>query len=181
MRTTFIQSKVLLDVTVALLFLLSLTDCKRGHVYDWQLVNAPDGSFTISFPANPTLEEKPTASLTGGAFVSHTFKVKPADGVAYMCGWWEDPSQQTFSIEERLNKARDRGVGGVRGVLISEKRISVQGYPARDIKAIAAGNAAFDNRLILVGSRLYSLMVLDRSGNHDVENVQKFFNSLTIR
>jgi hypothetical protein len=171
----------LLGLALVALFLFPGIACKPEHSYDWRVVYSADGKSKISFPGNPILEETPTKSITGGSFTLHSLKIKPVESAAYGCSWWEDPSLNSLSVEERLNKARDNGVGGVGGRLISETRISVQGYPARDIRAIARGNAAFDSRVILVGSRLYTLMVIDVSGNHDTKNVERFFNSFTLR
>jgi hypothetical protein len=86
-----------------------------------------------------------------------------------------------MSAEDRLNQARDNGLRGMEGTLLSEKKTTVQGYPARDIRATARGNAAFDNRIILVRSRLYTLMMGDVTGRHDTANVERFFNSFTPR
>jgi hypothetical protein len=171
----------LLGLAVTALLALPFISCNKEHSYNWQAVYSADGKFKISFPGNPTLEETPIKSITGGSFTTHTLKIKPVASAAYLCGWWEDPTLTGLSTEERLNKARDNGVGGVGGRLIRETRISIQGYPARDIQVIARGNAAFDSRIILVGSRLYTLGVADVTGNHDTSNVERFFNSFTLR
>ncbi len=176
------KSCVALPGTVFIALLaLPLISCNSKHSYDWQVVYSADGKFKISFPGNPTLEETPTKSITGGSFATHTLKLKPVASAAYLCGWWEDPTLSGLSVEERLDKARDSGIGGVGGRLIRETRISIQGYPARDIQAVARGNAAFDSRIILVGSRLYTLDIADVSGNHDIRNIERFFNSFTLR
>jgi hypothetical protein len=172
---------VVLGIFFAALSTLPFTSCKRTHSYDWQWVNLADGQSRISFPGKPILEETPTKSITGGSFTSHALKVKPVATVAYGCTWFDDPSLTGMSADDRLNQARDNGIRGVQGTLVSEKRISVQGHPARDIQATARGNAAFDNRIILVGSRLYTLMVVDVTGRHDTQNVERFFNSFTPR
>ena len=170
-----------LGLAVIVLLALPSISCKREHSYEWQVVYSADDKFKISFPGNPTLEETPIKSITGGSFTTHTLKIKPVASAAYLCAWWEDPTLTGLSTEERLNKARDNGVGGLGGRLLRETRITVQGYPARDIQVIARGNAAFDTRIILVGSRLYTLDVADVSGNHDTRNIERFFNSFALR
>jgi hypothetical protein len=160
---------------------LSFSSCKRAHSYDWQAVDLADGQFKVTFPGKPILEESPTKTVTGGSFTLHALRIKPVDTVAYGCAWFDDPSLMGMSAEDRLNQARDNGLRGVQGTLLSEKKTTVQGYPARDIRATARGNAAFDNRIILVGPRLYTLMVGDVTGRHDAANVERFFNSFTPR
>ena len=176
-----IKSRAPAGIAFVILSVVLFTGCRRTHSYDWQLVDLADGRFKVSFPGQPTPEAVATKSASGGSFTSHVLRVKITDQVAYGCTWFDDPSLAGLSVEDRLNQARDHGISGVQGTLLSEKRLSVQGYPARDIQVSARGHAAFDNRIILVGTTLYSLMVADVSGNHDSANVQRFFNSLTPR
>jgi hypothetical protein len=91
-------------------------------------------------------------------------------------------------IQDQLSRQADLGrntheidIRGVQGTLVSEKRLTIQGHPARDVQITTRGNAAFDNRIILAGSRLYILMVADVTGRHDAQNVERFFNSFTPR
>ncbi len=77
-----------------------------------------------------------------------------------------------------MDIARDGGLSSTNAKLLSEKSLTFQGHPARDIRAIARGNAAYDNRVVVVGNRLYTLLVIDASGRHDTESIEKFFNSL---
>jgi len=168
-------------VVYAALSALFFISCQQTHSYDWQWVDLGDGQSRISFPAKPILEETPTKSITGGSFTSHALKVKPVATVAYGCTWFDDPSLTGMSAEDRLNQARDNGIRGVQGTLVSEKRLTIQGHPARDVQITARGNAAFDNRIILAGSRLYILMVADVTGRHDAQNIERFFNSFTPR
>jgi hypothetical protein len=65
--------------------------------------------------------------------------------------------------------------------MLNERRLTVQGYPARDISAVAGGYAAYDNRLVLVGTRLYTLMGVDGTGKHDTRDIEKFFNSFALQ
>ena len=37
----------------------------------------------------------------------------------------------------------------------------MHGYPAMDVSAIANGHTAYDDRLVFVENRLYTLMVVD--------------------
>ncbi len=119
--------------------------------------------------------DTPTRSVTGGSFISHSFHVRASKDAAYGCSWWEDPSRPKDSTAERtLDIARDGGLFGSSAKLLSENKFSFRGYPARDIRAIARGNAAYDNRIVVVGNRLYTLLVVDSSGKRDNESIEKF-------
>ena len=133
----------------------------------------------MSLPGDAVSEDIPTKSATGGSFIAHNLRVRLSDK-GYAVSWWEDPSLKEGKPEQILDAMRDRGLSPSKAQLIDERRLTIQGYAARDITTIAAGHAAYDNRLILVGTRLYSLMVVDGGGKRDRANIQKFFNSLAL-
>ena len=162
------------------LLILTLTSCNRTPRYAWHQLAASDGTFSVTLPGDSVQQDTPTNSKTGGSFVSHSFHVRASKNAAYGCSWWEDPSLKNQTPEQILDAARDHGLSGAQGKLISEKRLTVQGHPARDIRGVVRWNSAYDNRLVVVGNRLYTLLVLDVTGKHDGENVERFFNSLTL-
>jgi hypothetical protein len=162
-----------------ILVLLSATACNRKPGYDWQTLTAPDGTFSVSLPGNAVVVDTPTKSATGGSFISHNFKTRASKDAAYGCSWWEDPSRpKDWTTEKILDTARESGLSGANAKLLTENRITFLGHPARDIRAIAHGKSAYDNRIVLVGNRLYTLLVVDVSGKHDTESIERFFNSL---
>ena len=114
---------VLFGVVFVGLSVGSFTSCKRAPSYDWQWVDLAGGEFKVSFPGKPAPEETPTKSITGGSFTSHSLKVKVSDTVAFGCTWFDDPSLAGTTVEEHLNQARDHGLAGVRGSLVSERRL----------------------------------------------------------
>lgn len=167
-------------VAATLLAILTSTACNRTPAYEWRPLEAPDGTFSVALPGDAVKEDTPTKSVTGGYFIVHSFKSRASKNAAYGCSWWEDPSFKGRTAEQILETARGSGLSGINGKLLTEKRLIFRGHPARDIQAIARGNATYDNRLVVVGNRLYTLLVLDVSGNRDRQNVEKFFNSLVV-
>jgi hypothetical protein len=175
------KSKTLkVGILAAAFGLLSIVGCRHPRSYNWQSFESQDGKFAISFPAKPVLDEYPAKLASGESYTSHRWGTKPNDDVAFGCSWWEDPNLPNRSPDEMLNKIRDLGLYGVQGTLISETRLTVQGYPARDIQARARGNSAMDNRIILAGTRAYTLLVFDMRGKHDTKSVERFFDSFTL-
>ncbi len=147
--------------------------------YRWQIFNSPDGKFSINLPGKPIVEEDQQISVAGGdVATTHGVSTQANDHVVYNCTYVEYPSLITKSPDEVLTNARDGGLKNVQGTLISEKRTTVDGHPARDIQARARENSAYDTRLILVGKRMYMLMVVDTGKpSRDGKNIQKFFDS----
>jgi hypothetical protein len=147
--------------------------------YRWQTFRSPDGKFSVNLPGKPIVEEDEQIPVAGGnAATTHAVSTQPNDHVAYNCTYVEYPSLITQSPDEVLTEASNGGLKNVQGTLISEKQITVDGHPARDVQARAGENSTYDTRLILVGNRLYMLMVVDTGKpRRDGKNIQKFFDS----
>ncbi len=147
--------------------------------YRWQTFNSPDGKFSINLPGKPIVDQGQQVPVAGGdAAIIYGVGTQPNDHAAYNCTYVENANLITKSPDELLSIARDGGLKNAQGTLIAEKQITVDGHPARDIQAHTTGNSAYDARLVLVGNRMYMLMVIDTSKrSRDAKNVQKFFDS----
>jgi hypothetical protein len=169
-------------LAAAFLVLLFSIACDRKSTYEWHTFEPSDGTFSVSLPGDGVEVDRPTKSVTGGSFISHAFEIRASKDAVYGCSWWEDASRPKDETDEQiLDRARDSGLSGTDAKLLSENKITLQGHPGRDVRAIARGNAAYDNRLVVVGNRLYTLLVIDQSGKHDSDSIGKFFNSLQFR
>jgi hypothetical protein len=174
------ETKKCLPTTVALVLLITSACDRTASEYQWRQIKAPDGSFSVTLPGEAIQQDMPEKSVAGGSFISHILNVRASKTARFGCAWWQDPTFKNRTTDEILNTARDSGLSGVGGRLLSEQKLVFQGYPARDLQAIARGNAAYDNRLVLVDGTLYTLLVVDASGRHDSANIHKFFASLAL-
>ena len=166
-------------LAATILVLLPSTACNRKPAYEWQTIEAADGTLSVSLPGEAATVDTPTKSVTGGSFISHRLNVRASKDAAFGCSWSEDPSRsKERTTEQILDTARDGGISSVNAKLLSDNRLTFQGHPARNIRGIAHGSAAYDNRIVIVGNRLYTLLVIDTSGRHDTESIERFFNSL---
>ena len=146
---------------------------ERARAYQWHRVESPDGTFAVEFPGIPVSRDEPTTSDAGDTFTAHSLNTRASEHAAYGCSWWEDPSLNSRPPEQILDRMTDRSA-------VSSRRTTVQGHPATDVQAWGRGNTAFDNRVVVVGTRIYSLIVIDTSGKRDSKNVERFFSSLTL-
>ena len=86
------------------------------------------------------------------------------DGFFYMVGYADYPPDivNGSDVQLMLSGARDGAVANSGGVLLSERQIKFQGFPGREIWVeIAVDDEAglVQSRLILVGNRLYQVLV----------------------
>lgn len=65
---------------------------------------------------------------------------------------------------------------------VATKELTVAGHPAMDMVTMNAEGTVVQNRVIRVGSRTYSLWVIDGTGRFaiDKKNIAKFFASFSL-
>lgn len=106
---------------------------------------------------------------------------QPRTETEYTCSYFDDPSLAHDSTEDVLNLARDGGIASIQGVVISDRNLEIDGFPAKDAEVRARGNSLVDMRLIAVRGRIFGLMVVETDRNEpDSKNVRKFFNSFKL-
>jgi hypothetical protein len=147
----------------------------------WQTYTAPDGSFSVELPGEPKVEAT-QAPLEGGGTTPMTLvSVNPTKSTAYMCSYVEDENVGKKSPDEALESARDGSLQKTQGTAISQKRTTVQGYPALDMQARARGNSLLDSRMIVADKRLYLIMaVATVPEDRDVKTIQRMIESFKI-
>jgi hypothetical protein len=150
----------------------------RTETYSWTPFASQDGGFNISLPGNPTTGSVENKASDGGTFILSRVQSIPVPGVIYAISWWENSGQRTRSDEEFFRDAEECAFKAFRGGG-SWKDTTVQGHPAR-LAAIFGPNEMVEGLLVRVGPRVYSLSVVDSTSRFDVDNIKKFFGSLSL-
>lgn len=151
----------------------------NARSYQWQAVQSADGHYRIIFPANPAASQ--LQMLNGSKFVFHRLSASPRRDVTYAVSWWENPSQQDKTTDELFAHFRECDITTFHGNIVSEHRVSVQGYSAQDTEiSVGNGGLAVANRVVRVGPRMYSLWVIEPAGHRDAASVKRFFDSFSL-
>jgi len=107
--------------------------------------------------------------------------VKPTSSTAYMCSYAEDENIGSKSPDEVLETARDGSLSKTQGTVITQKRLTVQGYPALEMQARARGNSLLDARIVVAGKRLYLIMaVATVEQDREVNAIRRMFDSFKV-
>jgi hypothetical protein len=160
------------------LALLVLAGCQGQN---WETFSPADGKFSVEFPGPPTqkIQRVPTAA---GELVAHSFAYEEKD-YAYTVGYSDYPAGvMQPGLEDRiLDSARDGAVENVRGKLVSEERIALNGHPGRNLKVtILSGRGTVDARIFLVGNRLYTAIASSETERASASDVRRFLDSFQI-
>jgi hypothetical protein len=148
---------------------------------DWITYNSAEGRYNVSFPAQPKLSTQESATVDGQKFLQYMASVQQPD-VMYLVGYFDHVAGTIFSAD----RARDAMLEAVKGTVISERTVSLNGNPGRELKVAAKLNA--NDYILLVKfwdteSRVYVLQVVyPKSGDSAAINTKaaKYFDSFQI-
>jgi hypothetical protein len=145
--------------------------------YGWVSFSSTEGGFEMQFPAKPE-QETITGRMNDPRFQNAVLLVVQKDKIGYSAGWGDDFADDAanYSIEERLDAARDGLLKTTQGNFISELKITSSGVPGREVVFLANGVRS-RARIYVTGSRRYSMMVISDYGS---PNATRFFESFHL-
>lgn len=159
---------------VAAGFLLSF---HRSSNYLWSVFRSPDDKFSVEIAGE--IQSHPNGVTTN-----------PEDWVFYTCIFLDDPNLERVAssdnlTEKMLDSHRNAVLAKYHGLVVSEKSMSIQGFPARDIEATLRSvrypeNSHLDLRIIMVHYRMYYLMVETDGHKRDSQSTARFFDSFKL-
>jgi hypothetical protein len=138
---------------------------------EWIKYTSPEGRYSVSLPAQPTLSTQEAAAADGQKFPQYLASVVGADDVVLMVAYFDMLPDTTFSTDA----ARDGMLKQSNGTLISDIAISLGGYSGREFKIstkVASGKPPDEGkpaeelefivraRVCLVDKRVYLLQVI---------------------
>jgi hypothetical protein len=151
---------------------------------DWIFFTPEDGRFTVRLPAKPKLESQvtPTAS---GSMKLHVYSASGAFGVLYQVGFADFPKHLVAQSQpsQMLASAQQGAVNKLSGTVITERKLRVQGYPAREFSMRVTNEGlslGYWGRLLLVGARLYQLQVIGLAAQAEPGKRERFFDSFKL-
>ncbi|HLJ54247.1 MAG TPA: hypothetical protein VKT77_04355 [Chthonomonadaceae bacterium] len=167
----------------ACLLWLGLSGARAQSPAGWKpFANGP-GRFSIRMPGTP-VQDAEQATANPQEPVTHTFTLDLAK-IVYTVSY-TDYDPETIARSKRaafLSAARDGGIKNVKGRLISESAITVDGYPGRDDVARFSldGKPAIAHfRIVLANTRLYMALYIGPADPSRRPAVEAFLKSLKI-
>jgi hypothetical protein len=150
---------------------------------NWQMISRPDDGFKVDLPADPKEVQVPAYNEMGSTEPVKMLFSSPDSDTTYAVTWEDNPpvARVNDRVPDRtLDQARDGMLARTQTTLVSENRLSPNGFPGRDIVARNTGGGLLEARLIFMNARLYTLMALYPSvdARHE-QDVVRFYNSFT--
>src|SRR5207248_9052641 len=119
-----------------------------------------------------------SASAIGGKLTQYMAQATDSDSM-YFIGYFDIPPDTVYS----LDKGRDGIINAVKGTLLSEEAVSLEGHPGRELK-IAVKTQDYEllirGRLYEIGGRVYILwhsFLKSADSSAMTDKTAKFFDS----
>ena len=144
----------------------------------WKKFTSAEGSFSVLMPGKP---ENETQSFSVGEveIEEHSFVVHSRMYGDFTLGYIDNPA---ISDPSRAEAVFDWQAPVLRHPqdIISSERMAINGFPVRQYKIRAEADLLADERIYLVGRRMYVLLVVHGKDN-DESGVTRFFESFTFQ
>ena len=161
---------------ILLLFALMVNDAGA----EWKEYAISQGAFAISMPTPPVIEKHAVETETG-RLDTHIVMAKTGSSVAYAVVYCEYPQDALFCIapEKYLNTASGQMARKMKGTLLSESPIHLDGFPGREIR-MSLPNGILHLKLYAVGQHSYQIyaVILDNKGSPS--DAHKFLASFRL-
>ena len=162
----------------------SLSTIKPANV-EWHTIDRDAEGFHIDMPAGYKDAQAPATSENGSTEQIHMLSASPDGDSTYAITWADNPPVARVNGNDPdhiLDQARDGMLASTQTTLITETRITVAGFPGRQILATNAAGGMLNARLIYApnasNGRLYTLMALfPTAGARSEKDVDRFFSS----
>jgi hypothetical protein len=171
------------SATVLVLVSAALLCGLQAQTNDWIKYNSPEGRYSILFPGEPKLSTQEGTTKDGQKFPQYLAASPDSSEALCMVGYFDVAPGLTFSFDD----GRNGMVNAIKGILISEKAISIGGYTGRELKISATGEDGTDYivraRFYQAGSRVYVVqLIVAKSAEGPVADAKsvKYFNSFQV-
>lgn len=135
----------------------------------WARFSSIEGRFSILLPSKPIAEVD-----NYGLSVIHSFTAD-TDWVTYVISF-VDYKSAIPDPEQALDGGRDALILSTNSRLLSESKISLDGYPGRELNILTPRAIARDTtRLYVVGNRVYMVRVIVTPPNRDISKAKETF------
>ncbi|MEP6774665.1 MAG: hypothetical protein ABJA50_03640 [Chloroflexota bacterium] len=144
----------------------------------WYNFTSSEGAFSVLMPRTPD-ESSATDGPSGHTELMYGAKI---GSIAYVVRYADYPPDviQKAGTENWLDSERDFLVISVPGKLMSERTISIDGYPGRELRVQADDGKSRIARLYLVRNRLYKVYAVMPDDRSITPKVEQFLDSFTL-
>ncbi len=147
----------------------------------WRVFTSKEGGFAVALPGSPSETKQRVRTATGHLDV-YLYVVEGPDDAAYVVSYSDLPPEdvKAGAEQKRLDFAREGAIDNARGKLRSEKPITVDGFPGRDLLIETDKDLAIRMRIVVARRRLYQAMAMGTGRFIQSKDAAQFLDSLRL-
>ncbi len=148
---------------------------------EWKEFTSAECRCSASFPGTPQ-QRTQTMRTNLGTLDAKMVTVEVPDAF-YAIAFVDYPRDKLGKTapDTLLDGARDGAVSNVKGKLASETKISMNGYPGRELRIEAPGDLVLNARLYMVKERLYQTLVVMPKARENAADSKRFLDSFKFQ
>ena len=148
----------------------------------WQSYANAAGKFSVEFPGKPTFEKRTVPSAAGPLPLNNFTVSANAGATAYIVSFTDYPAAITGNADPQkmLIGARDGQLKNLDATATSDKIVSVNGAPGRDVQFKSTKGYTGRCKLVLLQSRLYQVLALTTNGSGKPADFARFVDSFKL-
>jgi hypothetical protein len=170
-------------VTAAILWIALFL--QRDHLageFRWKEFSSEEGRFSILIPRIP-IQTTETSETNVGEIDQHVFTTIH-ESITYVVSYSKYPQDLTTGNPQAvLTELRNSAITGFDGQLVSERSISLNGHPGRELEIKVSDDTSTiiaRVRIFLVRNRLYYLYTITPEDLSPSPNIDKFMDSFRL-
>ena len=140
-----------------------------------------EGRFSVQLPSRPKYS---TQGVGDDAAINHIYLLEKGDSAYYLSySDFKPDALKSVSVSKVLDGARDGGVANSKGKLLSEKSITLYGFPGREIAIDLPGamKTKARERFYMAENRLYTIIFAGPYTTADSAATDAFLASLKLQ
>jgi len=169
---------------IVLACMLLLTSIIGWGWQGWKTYSSSHGGFSILMPGTPS-EQRQGMDTALGRIYATDYRVHQKN-VVYFASYGDYPPGfvNRSNVNTVLIGVRDGAIGGINGRLLTERFISLDGYPGLEYVAEFTfrnpGDATVKSRIYLKNNRLFQISIFGLRNEVSVAQQNKYLNSFKL-
>ena len=170
-----------LSWSLALVALVLLLAPRLAAAQEWKPYSSDECRCSALVPGTPQLRNQPMRTNLGNLDAKMvTLEVPDAFYAIAFVDYPKDKLGKT-APDKLLDGARDGAVANVKGKLASEAKVTMNGFPGRELRIEAPGDLVLAARIYMVQERLYQSLVVMPKPREAAADAKKFLDSFKFQ
>jgi hypothetical protein len=154
----------------------------RAEEPSWKSFESKEGRFTVEFPGVPRQRSNTRPTARFGTLEQHMFLLEVPNVGVFTVSYMDYPrgAMDKYKPDQLLDDARDNALKIAKGKLLSETKVTMNGFPGRVIVFDGANNLVFTAHYYVAKERVYTALAYVPKASGDSAEVKRFLASFKL-